>query len=115
MPTENRFFGDILAEKTNFFVPSCDRVLCVATNIQANSKGVMSRQKTVCRDKKWKEYENSAETKKVYVATRFFRRMSTLGRICRDKEAPIATNETGRKHKLCRDKASSVMTQIIAT
>ena len=78
--------------------------------------------KEFCQDKrqcvakkKWEESENSAETKKVYVATRFFRRMSTLGRICSDKEAPIATNETGRKHKLCRDKASSVMTQIIAT
>ena len=41
--------------------------------------------------------------------------MSTLGRICRDKEAPVATNETGRKQKFCRDKGSSVTTLIIAT
>ena len=41
--------------------------------------------------------------------------MSTLGRICQDKEAPIATNETGRKNKLCRDKGSSITTLIIVT
>ena len=41
--------------------------------------------------------------------------MSTPGRICCDKEAPVATNETGRKHKLCHDKGSSVTTLIIAT
>ena len=76
--------------------------------------------KELCHDKrqykKWEESDKkTAETKKVYVATRFFSRMSTLGRICYDKEAPVVTNETGRKHKLCRDKASSVMTQIITT
>ena len=86
------------------------------TNIQDNSKGALSRQKTVCRDRNWEEYDKkTAETKKVYVATRFFDRMSTPGRIYRDKEAPVATNETGRKHKFSRDKASSVTTQIIAT
>ena len=41
--------------------------------------------------------------------------MSTLGRICRDKEAPVATNETSRKQKLCHNKGSSVTTLIIAT
>ena len=41
--------------------------------------------------------------------------MSTQGRICRDREALIETNETGRKQKFCRDKGSSVTTQIIAT
>ena len=41
--------------------------------------------------------------------------MSTLGRICRNNEAPVAKNETGRKQKLCRDKGSSVTTLIIAT
>ena len=69
----------------------------------------------MCRDRKWEESDNSAETKKVYVATKFFNRMSTLGRICRDKEAHVGTNETGRKQKFCCDKASSVTTQIITT
>ena len=41
--------------------------------------------------------------------------MSTPERICLDKEAHIATNEIGRKHKFCRDKGSFVMTLIIAT
>ena len=39
--------------------------------------------------------------------------MSTPGRICRDKEAPVATNETGIKHKFCREKASSITIMII--
>ena len=75
----------------------------------------MSRQETACCDRKWEESNNSVETKKVYVMTRFFSRMSTLGKICRDKEAPVATNETGRRQKLCHDKGSSVMTLIFAT
>ena len=37
------------------------------------------------------------------------------GRICCEKEAPVATNETGRKHKFCRNKGSYVTTLIIAT
>ena len=41
--------------------------------------------------------------------------MSTLGRICRDKEAPVATNETGRKQNFCRDKGTSVTIVIIGT
>ena len=92
-----------------------DRVLCVAKNIQPDRKRVMSRQKTACRYRKWEESNNSAETKKVYVTTRFFSRMSTLGKICYDKEAHVATNETGRRQKLCHDKGSSVTTLIIAT
>ena len=92
-------------EKKNNYSSLChDRVLCVMTNIQANNKGALSRQKTVCRDRIWKESDNSAETKKVYVAIRFFSRMSILGRICHNKEAHVATNETRRKQKLCRDK-----------
>ena len=70
--------------------------------------------KELCRDRKWEESNNSAETKKVYVATRFFSRMSTPERICRYKEAPLATNETGKKHKFCCDKESSITTLIIA-
>ena len=71
--------------------------------------------KELCRDRKLEESDNSVETKKVYVATRFFSRMSTPGRICRNKEAHVATNETGKKHKFYRDKGSSVTTHIIAT
>ena len=56
-----------------------------------------------------------AETKKLYVATRFFSRMSTPGIICRDKKAPVTTNETGIKQKLFHNKASSITTQIIVT
>ena len=41
--------------------------------------------------------------------------MSTLGRICRDKEAPVVTNEIGRKQNFYRGKGSSVTTLIIAT
>ena len=41
--------------------------------------------------------------------------MPTPGKICLDKEAPVATNEIGKRHKICRDKGSSVMTLIIAT
>ena len=62
-----------------------------------------------------KNLTKMVETKKVYVATRFFSRMSTPGRICRDKEAPVATNETGKRQKLCCDKGSFVTRQIIAT
>ena len=85
----------------------------VTKNVQANSKGTLSRQKTACRDRKWEESKNSDETKKVYVATRFFSMTSTLGRNCRDQEALVATNETGIKQKFCRDKGSSVSTLII--
>ena len=41
--------------------------------------------------------------------------MSTPERICRDKEAPVATNETGRKQNFYHDKGSSVMTLISGT
>ena len=41
--------------------------------------------------------------------------MSTPGKICCNKEAPVATNETGKRQKLCRDKGSSITTLIIAT
>ena len=41
--------------------------------------------------------------------------MSTPGRIFRDKEAHVATNETLKKKNFCRDKGSSVTTLIIAT
>ena len=39
----------------------------------------------------------------------------TPGRICCEKEAPIAINETSKKHKLCLNKGSYVTTLIIAT
>ena len=40
--------------------------------------------------------------------------MSTTGKICRDKEAPVTTNETGRRQKLCCDKGSSITKLIFA-
>ena len=38
--------------------------------------------------------------------------MSTQGRNCRNKEALVATNEIGRRHKFCRDKISSARQEI---
>ena len=43
----------------------------------------MSRQKTVCHDIKWEEYNQSIETKKVYVVTKF-----SVG--CQHKEEIVA-------------------------
>ena len=40
----------------------------------------------------------------------FFSRMSTPGRICHDKEAPVKINETGKKQKLCRNRVMYVTT-----
>ena len=60
--------------------------------------------KELCRDKRQcfmiengKNLTKTAKTKKVYITTRFFSKMSTLERICCDKEAPVTTNETGRR------------------
>ena len=74
----------------------------------------LSQHKGVIIDRKWEESNKSIETKKVYVATRFFSKMLTLGRTFRDKEAPASTNETGRKQNFYRGKGSSVTTLIIA-
>ena len=79
------------------------------------AKELCRNKKKTCCDRKWEESNNSAEIKKVYVVTRFFSRMSTPGKIFRDKEAPVATNETSRRQKLCREKGSSVTILIIAT
>ena len=49
-------------------------------------KDNVSRQKTTCRDNKWEEYNQSAETKKVYVAAKFSAR-------CQHKEEIIATKK----------------------
>ena len=72
----------------------------------------------LCHDKrqrvaieKREKYSKSDVTKKVYVATRFVSRRSTPGRVSRDKETPIATNETGRRQKQCHNKGYSVMTR----
>ena len=54
----------------------------------------MLRQKTVCRDRTWKECNKSAKTKKDNVATRFVSWMSTKERTCRDIKAHVATLET---------------------
>ena len=85
-----------------------DNISYVATHRIEYKRGSMSRQKTTCLDKKWEECNKSAKTKKVNVATRFFHSMSTLGRICRDIKAHVATKETERKQKICRDEVSSI-------
>ena len=46
----------------------------------------MSRKKTACRNRKWEEYNKSAETKKVNVATKF-----SAG--CQHKEEIVATKK----------------------
>ena len=71
----------------------------------------MSRKKTACHDRIWEECNKLAETKKVNVETMFVNWMSTPRKTCRGIEAPIATLETGRKHKFCRDKVSYVTTR----
>ena len=78
-------------------------------------KEALSRQKTTCHDRKWEESNKSGEKRKVFIATRFFTRMLTPERICRNKEAPVTTNETGKKYNFYHDKGSSAMTLIIAT
>ena len=75
----------------------------------------LSQHKGLNIDRKWEESKKSTETKKVYVATRSFMMILTLGRIYRDKEAPVTTNEIGRKQNFCRDKGTSVTIVIIAT
>ena len=59
----------------------------------------------MCRDRKWEEYNNSVETKKVYVATKF-----SAG--CQHKEEIVATKkllsqkikqEEGRNYVVTRD------------
>ena len=60
---------------------------------------------------KMEECNKSAETKKVNVVTRFISWILTPRRICHNIEAPVATKETGRKHKFCRDKVSSIATR----
>ena len=82
-----------------------DNISYVATQRTEYRREAMSRQKTTCHDRKWKN-----ETKKVNVAIRFFSWMSTPGRICCNTEDLVAIKETRRKQKFCRNKASSVAT-----
>ena len=88
-----------------------DNISSVATQRTEYRREAMSRQKTACHDRIWEEYNKLAETKKDNVDTRFVSRMSTLGRTCRDIKAPVATLETRRKQKLCRNKASYFATR----
>ena len=73
----------------------------------------MSRPKTACRDRTWEECNQLVETKKDNVATRFVIWMPTSGRTCCDIKALVATLETGRKQKFCRDKVSYVATRYL--
>ena len=87
-----------------------DNISFVATQRTKYRRGAMSRQKTACRDRTWEECNKSVETKKGNVEIRFFSWISTSGTTCCDIKAPIATLKIGRKHKLCRDKVSYIVT-----
>ena len=88
-----------------------DNISFVATQMTKYRRGTMLRQKIACRDRTWEECNKSFEIKKDDVATRFVSWMSTLGRAYRDIKAPVATLETGRKHKFYHDKVSYVTTR----
>ena len=65
----------------------CDKRQCGATEHGKNVTSQLRQRKIMLRQGLW---------------------MSTPGRTCRSKKAPVATLETRRKQKLCRDKASYV-------
>ena len=88
-----------------------NNISSVITQRTEYRRGAMSGQKTACRDRTWEECNKSAETNKVNVVTGFVNWMSTPGRTCREIKAPVATLETGRKHKFYRDKVSYVTTR----
>ena len=88
-----------------------DNISFVATQRTEYRRRAMSRQRIACRDRIWEECNKSTETKKVDVATRFVNWMSTPRRTCLDIKAPIATLETGRKQKFCRDKVFCFVTR----
>ena len=88
-----------------------DNISSVATQMTEYRRGAMSRQKTACHDRTWEEYNKLTKTKKDNVATRFVSWMSTPRRTCRDIKAHVATLETRRKKKFCRNKASYVVTR----
>ena len=88
-----------------------DNISSIAIQRIEYRRGAMSRQKTTCRDRTWEECNKTAETKKDNVATRFVSWMSIPGRTCRYIKALVATLETGRKHKVFRDKVSYVTTR----
>ena len=69
--------------------------------------------KTACRDRTWEECNQSVETKKDNVVTRFVSWMPTSGRTYRDIKALVATLEIGRKQKFCHDKVSYVATRYL--
>ena len=48
-----------------------DNISYVATQGTEYRRGTLSRKKTVCHDRQWKEYDKSAKTKRVYFATIF--------------------------------------------
>ena len=81
-----------------------DNISSVATQRTEYKRGVMSQQKTACRDRTWEECNKLAETKKINVAIRFVSWMSTPRRTYRYIKVHVATLETGRKQTFCRDK-----------
>ena len=88
-----------------------DNISFVATQRTEYRRGAISQQKIACHNRTWEECNKSAKTMKDDVATRFVSWMSTPGRTSRDIKALVATLETGRKQKFCRDKISYVVTR----
>ena len=66
----------------------------------------MLRQKTECRDNEWEEYNQSAETEKVYVATKFL-----AG--CQHKEEIVATKKLLLLHMKQEEGKNSVATRYL--
>ena len=85
-----------------------DTISSVATQGTEYRRTTMLRQKIACCDRSGEECNQSIETKKVNVVTRFVNWMSTLRKTCRDIKAPVTTLETRRKHKFCHDEVSYV-------
>ena len=88
-----------------------DNISSVTTQRTKYRRGAMSQQKTASCDRTWEECNKSAKTEKYNVVTRFVSWMSTSGRTCHNIKAHVTTLETGRKHKIYRDKVSCVMTR----
>ena len=91
-----------------------DNISSIATQRTEYRRRNMSQQKIACRDRTREECNKSDETKKVNVATKFVSWMSTPGRTCRDIKAPVATLETGRKRKSCRDTGNRKKAEILS-
>ena len=81
----------------------------------------MSRQtskliaKKLCLDKRQRVTTENEKNLTIQLRQRKFMLRQGFSVGCQHQEKFITTNETGRRHKLCRDKGSSVTTLIIAS